>query len=151
MRIFYVVVLLLSAGCFKVPTATMTDQYIEVTSPGQILGLVKIKADKIDTTFGYPLEEQTMTVYTVVNRVSGKQVNGNASFKIYFNRKYTKYKWRVREDPFLADYYGADTIRLEPYTWYRLTTEKYGFHVYFYWNKEEGTYVRKLKPKPGAW
>lgn len=151
MRSIYLVILLLLAGCFKAPTATMTDQYIEVANPGQILGLVKIKADKIDTTFGYPLEEQEMVAYTVVNRISGKQVNDNASFKIYFNRKYIKYKWRINEDPFLADYYDADTIQLEPYTWYRLTTEKYGFYVYFYWNKEEGTYVRKLKPKSGAW
>lgn len=151
MRIVYLAVLLFLAGCFKAPTATMTDQYIEVANPGQILGLVKIKVDKFDSTFGYPVEEQSISSYTVVNRITGKQVKGNASFRIYFNRKYIKYKWRVSEDSFLADYYDADTIRLEPYTWYRLTTEKYGFDVYFYWNKEEGTYVRKLKPKPAAW
>lgn len=151
MRIVYLIVLLALVGCFKVPTATITDQYIEVVKPGQVFGLVKIKVDKIDTTFGYPLEEQSISSYTVVNRISGKQVKGNASVKIYFNKKYIKYKWRVHKDSFLADYYDADTIQLEPYTWYRLSTEKYGFDVYFYWNKEEGTYVQKLKPKPGAW
>jgi len=151
MRSAYLVMLLFLAGCFKAPTATMTDQYIEVANPGQTLGLIKIKVDKVDTTFGYPLEEQSITSYTIVQRASGKQLYGSTGFKIYFNRRYRKYQWRVRKDPFLADYYDSDTIQLEPYTWYRLTTEKYGFHVYFYWNKEEGTYVQKLKPKPGAW
>lgn len=151
MKIVYVVMLLFLAGCFKAPTATMTERYIEVVKPGQTMGLSKLKVDKIDTIFGYPLGEQEIVTYTVVNRINGKQVNGNSSFKIFFDRKHIKYKWRVREDPFLADYYDADTIRLEPYTWYRLSTWKYGFYLYFFWDVSKGTYVHKFKPKPGAW
>jgi hypothetical protein len=149
MRIVYLVMLLVLTGCLKAPT--MTEQYIEVIKPGQTLGLSKLKVEKIDTTFGYPLEEQEMVTYTVVNRISGKQVNGNASFKIYFSRKHIKYKWRVRNDPFLADYYDVDTIQIEPYTWYRLSTWKYGFYLYFFWDESKGTYIHKFKPKPGAW
>lgn len=143
--------LLVLSGCFDAPDLIITDQYIEVVKPGQSLGLSKLKVSKLDSIFCYPIEEREVTTYTVINRLSGEQVKGNTSFRIYFNKKYIRYKWQVYENPFLADHYYVDTIRLEPYTWYRLSSELYSASVYFYWNKDEGTYVRRYKPDPGAW
>lgn len=142
---------LLFVSCMKVPSAKMTDTYIEIIKPGQTLGLVEVKALKIDSTFGYPAEEREVLAYTIVDRKTHKSVNPNASINMYFNTKNDKYCWQISPDLFSANVYYSDTINIKPYTWYRLTTEKYHFSVYFFLKETKGVYLSKLKPNPGAY
>jgi hypothetical protein len=143
--------LMLVISCFVGPSATINDQYIEVTNPGQDFGLVEVDPIEFDKTFGYPSKETPIVSYSLVNRNSGAKVEDNASIKIYFSRKHRRYQWKVREKPELSDYYLSDTIKLKTDTWYRLTTAKYGFEIYYFQSKDSKTYQVKLKPKPGAW
>lgn len=139
-------------GCFlRAPSATMTDQYISVKNPGQYWGLSEIHAVEIDNLFNYPSKEEYLSSYTVVKRRNNKQVDGNSKLKTFFSKKNNRYYWKVRRNPLLADYKINDTISLKPHTWYKLSTERYNFIVYFYWNGKKGDYVLKEKPKPGAW
>jgi hypothetical protein len=138
-------------GCINTPIAKMTDKYIEVVRPGQILGLVEIDALKIDSTFGYPIKEREIVAYTIVDRKNHKRVSPNASIKMYFGDKNDKYCWEVSPDLFSAKVYHTDTLHIKPYTWYRLSTEKYKFSVYFYLDESKGVYKSILKPYPGAY
>ena len=142
---------LLLTSCIKMPSATMTNTYIEIVKPGQSLGLVEVAALKIDSTFGYPIAEREIVAYTIVDRTTHKSISPNGSVKMYFNKKHGKYCWQVSPDLFSADVYYIDTLVLKPSTWYRLTTEKYKFSVYFFLDESKGTYISKLKPYPGAY
>lgn len=149
--IFCYITSFLLVGCMNMPTAKMTNTYIEIVKPGQSLGLVEIKAITIDSTFGYPAEERELVAYTIVDRKTHKMISPDASIKMYFNKKNDRYCWQVSPDLFSADAYYTDTITIKPYTWYRLSTEKYKFSVYFFLDETKGVYISKLKPYPGAY
>lgn len=139
-------------GCFlRAPSATMTDQYVWVRNPGQYWGLSEVQAVEMDSLFNYPSKEEYLVSYSVVKRKNNKQVEGYSNLKAFFRKKNNRYYWKVRRMTLLADYKLNDTISLKPYTWYKLSTERYNFIVYFYWNGSKGDYILKEKPKPGAW
>lgn len=129
----------------------MTDKYIEITEPGQMLGLVEIQALKIDSVHGYPIKEIEIMSYTIVHKKTHKMIDKDASVKMYFGIPNRKYCWQIRPDIFSADAYYSDTIYIKPFTWYRLATEKYNYTIYFYLDKIKGTYISKYKPNPGAY
>jgi hypothetical protein len=139
------------ASCVRVPSATITDTYIEIVKPGQSLGLVEVAASKIDSSFGYPIGEREIVAYTIVDRKTHKMIAPDASVKMYFSKKHSKYCWEISPDIFSADVYYSDTITIKPYTWYRLGTEKYKFSVYFFLDEAKGVYMTKFKPDSGAY
>jgi hypothetical protein len=140
--------LLLLSGCFsREPEVKITDEYIEVVNPGQFVNLNLVKALKLDST-NYPSKDEVIASYTIAERSTNKSLAGNGSFKIYFDKKYSNYYWKVYNDPFLADYEIRDTIHLKPNNWYYVSTEKYPFDVYLFWKGSKGDYEIKLKPKP---
>lgn len=138
-------------GCLKMPSVKITDSYIEIIKPGERFGLVEVKALMIDSTFGYPATEREVVAYSIVDRNTHKRLSPNASLKMYFKIKNDRYCWQVSPDLFSAEVYYTDTLNLKPYTWYRASTEKYHFSVYFFLDKVKGSYLSLLKPDPGAW
>ena len=141
---------LLLAGCLRAPSADVTDEYIKVVKPGQTLGLVEIDAGNMDSTFGYQIDEREVAAYSIVDRGSHEDVNGDVSLKIYFEEYYANYCWKIQRVPF-SGFQFADTIHLKPFTWYKLVTENTNSINYLYWKGVKGEYVLKFKPKPGAW
>jgi hypothetical protein len=120
---------------------------VEVSKPGQIFGIIEVTPIKIDSTFGYPIEEKEVTAYTLVDRNTHKQIEDNSYCKIYFSKKNEHYIWQIQRDPFLANYIYSDTIKLKPNTWYRLTIENSAYHKYFYWSGAKAEYIIKEKPR----
>jgi hypothetical protein len=143
--------LLLLGSCNKEPSAKMTDEYIEIVKPGQICGLVELKQAIVDSVLGYPVQEEDGIAYSIVERNSKKVINDNAAAKIYFSKKHKRYMWKIWDGLFLSDFYYSDTISLKPDTWYRLSTERYRFKIYFYWDKSKDIYITKAKPDSGAY
>lgn len=144
--------LILIVGCFlKTPSATMTFDYLEVVRPGEDFAVVELKDVKLDSVLGYPIEETPVLSFTPVKRKNHTEIDKNASVKIKFTEKYQKYCWRVIPDPFLSDYYFVDTIKIKPNVWYRLTTDRFHFDVYFFFDNVKQISITKYKPFPGAW
>ena len=129
----------------------ITDDFIEVSKPGQIFGMVEVAPTKFDTTFGYPIEYKTLTAMTLVDRKTHKQIDDNAKRKVYFLRSDKRYCWQIANDPTLAEYKYSDTIHLKPKTWYHIVIENTTYTTFFYWNGIKGDYIIKSKPRPGAW
>jgi hypothetical protein len=154
MKNFLIILLAVAANAFsscflKTPYATITKDYIKVANPGYV-GLAEIKVFTMDSTFGYPAKETETTIYAPVKRRSKADVGRNSTIKMYFKKRSNKHVWQIERDTALARYEYADTIHLKKNTWYRLTTEKYGFDFYFK-EDEQGQVITKQKPKPGAW
>ena len=151
-RLSWFVFLVPIVGCFlKTQSATMTIDYLEVVRPGESFGVVELKDVKLDSVLGYPIEETGGILFTLVNRRNYSKIDNNASIKIKFAEKYKKYCWKVIPDPFLSDYYFVDTIKIKPNVWYRLTTDKFHFDVYFFFDSIKQVSITKYKPFPGAW
>lgn len=137
-------------GCLKAQYAKINDQYVEIDKPGGILGLVELKVSKIDSAFGFPAEEEGLTAYTIVNRSSPEKIAEDSSIKMFFEKRNDRFRWKVFPSSLSPDFYYSDTIRLREHTWYRLTTQKYNYHVYFYFDREKGTCTSILKSKAGG-
>ncbi len=54
---------------------------MEVSKPGQIFGIIEVTPIKIDSTFGYPIEEKEVAAYTLVDRNTHKQIGDNSYCK----------------------------------------------------------------------
>jgi hypothetical protein len=129
----------------------MTDEFVEISRPGQVFGLIEIEAIKMDSVFGYPSEEREIRSMTLISRRTGKQIAPNSYAKIYFGKKNNHYRWRIRHEVSLADFVETDTILLKPNTWYRLSREIGVYNTeYFYWTGIKGDFIVKSKPDPGA-
>jgi hypothetical protein len=129
----------------------ITDEYIEVSKPGQRFGLIEIEALKMDSIFHYPSEEKIVRAMTLIKRRTGKQIGGDDYAKIIFGEKNKRFYWRVYKEP-ANEYLDSDTVLLKSKTWYRLTKETGVYNTYyFYWNGNKGDFIRKVKPNPGAW
>lgn len=129
----------------------ITDEYIDISKPGQQFGIIEIVPTKMDTTFGYPDEYNTISGITLVDRNTHKQIDDNAKRKIYFLKRDKRYCWQIADDPTLAEYRYSDTIHLKPKTWYTVVIERTTYDKYFYWNGTKGDFIIKSKPRPGAW
>jgi len=140
----------LFASC-KTASVKITDEYIEVVKPGQQFGIVELQVLNFDTTLNYPMKEKEISTFTLVERKTHEQINDNADVKVFFQKKNDKYCWAKQNESSLANLFYSDTIKLKPFTWYRVTTENYGFYSYFYWNGKKGDFAVRLKPKSGAW
>lgn len=151
LNLLYCIIFFLLAGCAERPFVKMTDSYVEISRPGQILGLVEVEPVTIDTLFGYPEKEREIKAYTIVHRKTHKSLDPDAHVKMYFNTKHDEYCWQIRPDIFSAETYYADTINIKPNTWYRLSTEKFDFSVYFFLDQAKGSYTTSLKPDSGAY
>src|SRR5687767_14451257 len=92
----------------------ITDDYIEISKPGQQFGIIEIEPTKIDSTFGYPAEYKTISGITLVDRNTHKQIDDNAKRKVYFLKRDKRYCWQIADDPTLAEYRYSDTIHLKP-------------------------------------
>lgn len=89
--------MLVSTGCLRVPSADLTNRYLEVVRPGQRCGLVELSDVTLDSTFGYPVQEREGVAYSLANRRKLKVIKGNARVKVFFNKKHGKYVWKVWE------------------------------------------------------
>jgi hypothetical protein len=135
-------------GCFlREPEVRMTDEYIEVVNPGQFVNLNLVNVLTMDSLKHYPSKDDVVSSYTIAERNNNKDLKGNISFKMYFDKKNSNYYWKAYKDLFLANYEVKDTIHLKPNSWYCVTTEKYPFDVYLFWKGVKGNYEIKLKPK----
>jgi hypothetical protein len=134
----------------KSPSVEMTDEYIEVTKPGQRFGIVELVDVEMDSTFGYPIRAKELRAVTLVDRTTHKQISKGANEKVYFNKKNDRYCWQIANDIFLANYEYSDTIHLKPKTWYSVIIENTTYDKYFYWNGGKSNYLIKSKPRPGA-
>ena len=137
-------------GCYERPSAKITNEYIRIVKPGQSCGLVELKNVIIDSVLGYPIKEEAVVAYSIVKRSNKKQIDGNGEAKMYFNKQHKKYIWGVRYEQFLSDFRYADTIKIKSNTWYRLSTERYRYDVYYFWDEMKREYITKVKPDPGA-
>lgn len=72
---FLVVTLFITSGCLRPPGATINDEYVEVNKPGYILGILEINPLVIDSEFHYPIEEEIVSAYTVIDRRTKKNDN----------------------------------------------------------------------------
>ena len=149
--LIYISVSLYVLSCAKAPSLNMTNAYIEVIRPGDRFGLTELDVLKLDSTFGYPVDEKEIVGYTLVDRKTHEMLSPNGSAKVYFNAKNAKFCWRVRPDIFSAKVLYVDTINIKTQTWYRVSSERYHFDLYFFIDEKNGTYIRKLKPFPGAY
>jgi len=150
-KLIFISITILIFSCAKLPSVNMTDIYIEVNRPGDRFGIVELEVSKLDSTFGYPIEEKDLVAYTLVNRVTHETLSPNGSAKVYFNVKNKRYCWRIWPEKFSANKLFVDTIYIKPYTWYRVTTARVQFDLYFYIDAKTGTYIKKYKPFPGAY
>jgi hypothetical protein len=143
--------LLMLSSC-KRSYMKITDEFIEISEPGQMFGLHEIVPIKIDSLFGYPLEEKYITSMTLVSRKTGKQIKGNTYAKVFFGKRNNLYRWRIYDKVNISEYIETDTIVLKPKTWYRISKETGVYNTqYFYWNGGKGNFIVKTKPNPGAW
>ena len=131
----------------KTPHSNFTVEFVEITRPGQIFGIVEVTPIRFDSTFGYPTEEKEVAAYTLVDRNTHKQIGDDSYCKIYFSKQNDRYIWQIQSDPFLANYTYSDTIKLKPKTWYRLTIETSAYHTYFNWTGTKGEYIIKEEPR----
>jgi len=149
-RIMCICIILLMTGCYERPSAKITNEYVHIVKPGQICGLVELKNVITDSILGYPIKEEAVIAYSIVKRSSKKKIDGNGEVKMYFNKQHKKYIWKVWDGQFLSDFRYADTIKLKSNTWYRLSTERYRYEVYYFWDEIKREYITKVKPDPGA-
>src|SRR5438128_2495069 len=130
--------LLLSACSLRTPSATMTETYIEAANIGQYLRLMELDAVKIDSSFDYPTEENPVVSYILAFRKTTNDAEGDIAVKIFLSKRNSHFVWKTYRDLRSANFIYQDTIHIKPYTWYKLTAEKSGFHSYFYWNGKKG-------------
>jgi hypothetical protein len=134
----------------KAPFASINDNCVEAANIGQHLTFVELNTPK-DTTFADLKNDDVYTSYVLAHRTTGETPDGTIRVKIFFSKKHRDYIWQVYRDMFSAAFTTQDTIQLKKNTWYRLSSEKYGFYTYFYWNGKPGEYITKVRPKTGAW
>ena len=147
----FAILLLLLSACSKQPSAEITDKFLKVIKPGQMHGLVKLRVVEFDSMLGYPIKEEPLESYSIVDRIMHKAVDKDETVKMYFNKENEKFCWKVWDAEDLSDFYFTDTLSIQPKYWYKLSTEKYNYDIYFFLEGVNGIYYLRYKPRLGAY
>ena len=118
-----------------------------VENPGENFSISELKVNALDSLSGYPKKYEYLMSYVLVKR-NNNPIPKKLKTTLSFDRKYSKYKWKVLPDPFLADYYYVDTIKVKTNVWYEIGCANCNFNLYYYWDSSKDKEIVKRKSYP---
>ncbi len=138
-------------ACINDPELHFSKNKIKIKNPGSDISISKLMVKMLDSSSGSPKEYDYIMTYVLVKR-NNRPIPQKLNATLSVNKRYLKYKWKVVPDPFLANYYYADTIKIEANTWYEIGCRKCEYNLYYYWDLDKNKEIIKKRSYPeGPW
>lgn len=151
-RRHYLILTFFIHSCTKEPFVTLTNEYLEVRNLPEAAVIYEMNVTKVDSIYQYPIEENLVSVYSVVRNDTRKPLKGHFHFKVYFSKENKPYCWEEWKNPPLLKYNYLEKLHLNEKTWYKVRNEKEQVELYLIIDSiRKFRLIRKPMPPKGPW